>query len=155
MKKSFTMLLVGVFVLAGTAMAQKSGASGTKSAASLQATLEQREKEGWESFKNKDGKAYAALCAEEYTGVYEDGAGEHDLNSALESMNQITINSYQLGDLQVTALGPNAAMVRYTAEANVTLGDGPAQDSKMAVTDIWVKRGGQWKSVRYQETNIK
>ena len=65
MKKSFTMLLVGVFVLVGTAMAQKSGASGTKSAASLQATLEQREKEGWESFKNKDGKAYAALCAEE------------------------------------------------------------------------------------------
>src|SRR5207302_6885196 len=35
------------------------------------------------------------------------------------------------------------------------LGEGSGQDSKLAVGDIWVKRGQHWQSLRYQETEKK
>jgi hypothetical protein len=51
-------------------------------------------------------------------------------------------------------LGWEAVLLRYTASANYNIGT-QAFSGKLAVSDIWVKRGGQWKSLRYQETEMK
>ena len=153
MRKVISVLLAAMCTLATTAWAQAPAAG--KSSASLAATLEQRVRQGWETFKNKDRTAYAALCADGFTAVFADNAGEHDLNSALEAMAQITVNSYTLSGFQVTSLGANAALVRYQAAANVAMGSGPAEDAKLAVTEVWVKRGGQWKGLRYHESTLK
>jgi len=135
--------------------ASKSEAKPAKAqGAGLQATLEKLEKQGWEAFKNKDAKAYSALCAPEYTAIFADGKPPHDLNSALDAMKQITMNSYNLSDLKATALGPKTALVTYTATTNLT-SEGKTQDYQLAVTDVLVKHGGQWKSLRYHESEIK
>jgi hypothetical protein len=132
------------------------GQSGTASASSnLQAVLEQREKAVWETFKNKDKQAFGDLITEDYTGVFADEQGEHDRQSALASMGQITIRHYSLSDFKLTPIGYQAALLRYTALATFSLRDGSGQDSKLAVGDVWVKRGGRWLSLRYQETEMK
>ena len=120
----------------------------------LQSTLEQRETQGWESFKNKDRNGFAAIVAGDYTAVLADGNGERDLQGTLDSMKEITINSYRLSEFKLTSLSSNAALLRYQASANYTIGTQPIS-GKLAVSDIWVKRGSQWKSVRYQETEMK
>jgi len=155
MIKSAGVLLITICALTSTAMAQKPGADAAQSRASLQATLEQREKEGWETFKNKDAKGYAATCAPEYTGVFADGAGEHNLQSAIDSMKEITLHSYSLSGFKLTPLGPNAALMTYSAVANEAMGNAAPQDIKLAVSNVWVKRGGEWKSLRYHETEVK
>jgi hypothetical protein len=33
--------------------------------------------------------------------------------------------------------------------------DGQKMDVTLAVTEVWVKRGGDWKSLRYHESAIK
>ena len=135
---------------------RNAGHENTASApSSLQSVLEQREKAVWETFKNKDRKAFADLIADDYTGVFADGQGEHEGQRALGAMNQINIRRYSLGDFKLSPLGENAALLRYTASANFALSNGSGQDAKLAVGDIWVKRGAHWQSLRYQETEMK
>ncbi|MFB3923719.1 MAG: nuclear transport factor 2 family protein [Terriglobia bacterium] len=139
-------------VLLGQAPGKKSSASQGSNLFSL---LVEREKAGWEAFKNKDRKAFSAIAADDYTAVLADGKGEQNLQSTLNSMNAISINRYTLSDFKLTPLGPNAALLRYNASANYGIAGGQAVDGKLAVGDLWVKRGGQWKSLRYQETEVK
>ena len=123
--------------------------------AKLQSILEQREKAGWQAFKDKNKSAFADVTVDEYTTVLADGQGEHDRQATLDAMSQITIHRYSLTDFKLTPLGANAALLRYNASTNYSLGDGQGEDHKLAVGDIWVKRGKQWKSIRYQETEAK
>lgn len=139
------------------AQAQSAAASAGKAGSrdsGLQATLERREKQGWEAFKNKDRNGFTAIATDDYTAVIADGNGERDLKGTLDSTKEITINSYTLGDFRLTMIGSNAALLRYTAAASYTIGTQPIS-GKLAVSDIWVKRGTQWKSLRYQETEMK
>jgi hypothetical protein len=116
----------------------------------LQPIIEQREKALWESFKNKDKEAFADLLADEYTGVFVDGQGEHDKQSAVDSLNQVTINRYSLSDFKLSPLGADTVLLRYNASGKFS--GVQEQDVKLAVGNIWVKRGGQWQSLRYQVT---
>ena len=143
---------VAVFAQAQNAAvsAGKAGSSGS----GLQARLERREKQGWEAFKNKDRNGFTAIATDDYTAVIADGNGERDLKGTLDSMKEITINSYTLSDFKLTMMDPNAALLRYKASASYTIGTQPIS-GKLAVSDIWVKRGTQWKSLRYQETEMK
>ena len=143
---------VGV-VVAQAQSAMSAGKAGSRDSA-LQAMLERGEKQGWEAFKNKDRNAFSAIATDDYTAVIADGNGERDLKGTLDSMKEITISSYTLSDFRLTLIGANAALLRYKATASYTIGT-QAISGKLAVSDIWVKRGSQWKSLRYQETEMK
>jgi len=70
-------------------------------------------------------------------------------------MSQITIRRYSLRDFKLSPLGADATLLHCTASATFALGEGSGQDSKLAVGDIWLKRGQHWQSLRYQETEKK
>lgn len=150
--------LLAVWCAAVTVVAQTQSASSASKADSgksgLQIALEQHEKQGWEAFKNKDTKAFLAIVTDDYTAVIADGNGERDLTGTLDSMKEITINSYTLSDFKLTSIDSNAALLRYQASANYTIGNQEVS-GKLAVSDIWVKRGEEWKSLRYHETEMK
>ena len=149
----FAVWCATVAVVAQAQSAAPAGKAGSRDSA-LQAMLERREKQGWEAFKNKDRDGFSAIATDDYTAVIADGNGERDLNGTLDSMKEITINSYTLSDFKLTSMGANAALLRYKASASYTIGTQPIS-GKLAVSDIWVKRGSQWKSLRYQETEMK
>ena len=147
MKRLIAAFLVLLF--AGIAAAQ----TPSSKTPDLNGTLQKLETQGWELFKNKD-KKWGSLCVPEYTGVFSDGS-VNNLSQALQAMTSFTINHYALSDMKVVPLGPNAAVVNYKANVNITGNDGKPQDEKLAVTSVWVKRGGQWKNIRYHESPTK
>ena len=149
----FAVWCATVAVVAQAQSAAPAGKAGSRDSA-LQAMLERHEKQGWEAFKNKDRDGFSAIATDDYTAVIADGNGERDLKGTLDSMKEITINSYTLSDFKLTSMGANAALLRYKASASYTIGTQPIS-GKLAVSDIWVKRGSQWKSLRYQETEMK
>ena len=54
----------------------------------------------------------------------------------------------------VIPAGPDAALVIY----EVTMQFPPksvVRYSRVYISEFWVKRGGQWKEVHYQETHVK
>jgi hypothetical protein len=103
---------------------------------------------------NKDRNGLSAIATDDYTAVIADENGERDLKGTLDSMKEITIKSCTLSDFKLTSMGTHAAPLRYKASASYTIGTQPIS-GRLAVSDIWVKCGSQWKSLRYQETEMK
>jgi Domain of unknown function (DUF4440) len=136
----------------------KSGeARATGSAAAdsgLKDLFEAKIKVEWEALKNKDKKAYAELLADDYQGVEVDGRGERNKIQAVNEVAETNVYNYTLFGFKFIPAGPDAALVIY----EVTMQFPPKAQvrySRVYISELWVKRGGQWKEVHYQETHVK
>ena len=131
---------------------QEAGKASADSA--LQSMFEANVKTEWDALKNKDKKAYAELLAEDYQGVEVDGSGER---TKIQSLNELPVENvydYNLWGFKMIPLGPDAAFVIY----EITMQFPPksaVRYSRVYISELWVKRAGQWKEVHYQETHVK
>jgi Domain of unknown function (DUF4440) len=134
-----------------------SGSTGEKSGAgdsALKEIFQSKIKVEWEAIKNKDKKAYGELLADDYQGVEVDGRGERNRIQAINELAQTNVYNYTLWGFKLTPLGTDAAFVIY----EVTMQFPPKAQirySRVYITELWVKRGGQWKELHYQETHVK
>jgi len=120
----------------------------------LKDIFEAKVKAEWEALKNKDKKAYAELLADDYQGVEVDGQGERTKIQALNEMANGNVYNYTLWGYKLIPLGSDAAFVIY----EVTMQFPPksvVRYSRVYITELWVKRAGQWKELHYQETHVK
>jgi uncharacterized protein (TIGR02246 family) len=108
----------------------------------------------WEALKNKDKKAYAELLAEDYQGVEVDGQGERTKIQALNELVAGNIFNYTLWGFKVIPLNPDAALVIYESTIQFPP-KAQVRFSRVYISELWVKRAGQWKEVHYQETHVK
>ena len=153
--------IAGLMALALTqepAMPPRTGANGQSASVSaepgLKEMFEAKVKAEWEALKNKDRKAYAEFLADDYQGVEVDGMGERNKIQALNGLAEENVFNYTLWGFKLMPLGPDAAMVIYEA----TIQFPPRAQirfSRVYITEIWVKRDGQWKELHYQETRVK
>jgi Domain of unknown function (DUF4440) len=135
-----------------TAVAGKPHSAGAES--DLKNTFELKVKAEWEALKKRDNKAYGELLADDYEGVEVDGQGERTKIQALNELERGNVYNYALFGLKVLPLGPDAAFVIY----EVTMEFPPKAQvrySRVYITELWIKRGGQWKELHYQETHVK
>lgn len=115
---------------------------------------ESKIKAEWEAIKNKDKRAYGELLADDYQGVEVDGRGERNKVQALSELAENNAFTYTLWGLKLIPLDPDAAFVIY----EVTMQFPPKAQvrySRVYITELWMKRAGQWKEVHYQETHVK
>jgi hypothetical protein len=108
----------------------------------------------WEALKNKDKKAYGELLADDYQGVEVDGKGERTKIQATAELADTNVFTYTLFGLKVISLGPDAAFVIYESTMQFPP-KSAVHYSRVYITELWVKRAGQWKEVHYQETHVK
>jgi hypothetical protein len=108
----------------------------------------------WDALKNKDRKAYEALLADDYQGVEIDNRGERNKIQAVNEMAETNVFDYTMFGYKLIPLGADAAFVIY----EVTMQFPPksaVRFSRVYITELWVKRGGEWKELHYQETHVK
>ncbi len=120
----------------------------------LKDMFEAKVKAEWEALKSKDKKAYAELLADDYEGVEVDGKGER---TKLQSVNELTdenVYNYTLWGFKVIPLNPNAALVIYESTMQFPP-KAQIRYSRVYISELWMKRDGQWKEVHYQETRVK
>jgi len=120
----------------------------------LKDMFESKIKAEWDAPKNKDRTAYGALLADDYEGVEVDGQGERTKTQAINELVNGNVYNYTLWGFKLIPLGPDAAFVIY----EVTLQFPPrsvVRYSRVYITELWVKRGGEWKELHYQETHVK
>ena len=155
-------LLACVAFLAAVAAAQQPStpgqpAEGKQAGAGdspLKTLFESRIKQEWEALKNRDKKAYGDLLADDYEGVEVDGRGERNKLQSINEMAELNVSNYTLWGLKVTPLNPDAVFVVY----EVTMQFPPRSQvrySRVYIGELWVKRGGEWKELHYQETHVK
>jgi hypothetical protein len=108
----------------------------------------------WEAIKKKDRKAYADLLADDYQGVEIDGKGERNKVHAVDELLESNIFSYSLWGFKMIPAGPDAVMLIY--EVNMLFPPkSEVRFSRVYISELWLKRAGQWKEVHYQETHVK
>ena len=129
--------------------------SGSVSADSaLKEMFEAKIKAEWEAIKNKDKKTYGELLADDYQGVEVDTQGERTKIQALNELQNGNVFNYTMWGFKFIPLCSDAAFVIY----EVTLQFPPrsvVHFSRVYITELWVKRDGQWKELHYQETHVK
>jgi len=108
----------------------------------------------WDAFKGKNKSAYASLLADEFVGVEDDGEGTRDKLHAMNEVETSNVHGYTLSFFKVVPLYPSAALVTY----EITLEFPPKtaiRYKRMYVSELWIKRDGDWKLRHYQETRVR
>jgi hypothetical protein len=108
----------------------------------------------WEALKNKDKKTYADLLADDYQGVEVDGQGERTKLQAVNELADGNVFNYTIWGLKLIPLGPDAAFVLYESTMQFPP-KSQVRYSRVYVSELWVKRNGEWKELHYQETHVK
>jgi hypothetical protein len=120
----------------------------------LREMWEPKIKAEWEAIKNKDKKAYGELLADDYQGVEVDGRGERAKTQALNELATTNVFTYTLWGLKAISLGSDAAFVIYESTMQFPP-KAQVRYSRVYISELWMKRAGEWKEVHYQETHVK
>jgi Domain of unknown function (DUF4440) len=128
--------------------------SGNPADDALRNIFESKIKAEWEAIKNKDKKAYGDLLADDYQGVEVDGKGERNKLQAVAELSDQNVSSYTLWGMKLIPLGSDSAFVVYESTIQFPP-KSVVRFSRVYVGELWVKRGGQWKELHYQETHVK
>lgn len=126
----------------------------TEMSPQLKAMFEAKIKAEWGAIKNKDKKAYGDLLADDFQGVEVDGKGERTKIQAINELSEANIDKFTLWGFKEISLAPEAAFVIY----EVTMQFPPksvVRYSRVYISELWVKRSGEWKELHYQETHVK
>jgi len=121
---------------------------------SLKEMFESKVRVEWEALKNKDKNGYAELLADDYQGVEADGKGERNKLQALNELAETNVFNYTLWGFKVIPLGSDVTFVVY----EITMQFPPKSQvrySRVYISELWARRGGQWKELHYQETHVK
>lgn len=127
---------------------------GTGGQSKLEDLFQAKIKAEWEAIRTKDKKAYGDLLADDYEGVEVDGNGERTKIQAINELAEGNVTNYTLWGFKLIPLGPDAAFVIY----EVTMQFSPksaVRYSRVYITELWVKRAGEWKELHCQETHVK
>jgi uncharacterized protein DUF4440 len=128
--------------------------SGTAADEKLNEIFQSKIKAEWEALKKKDQKAYGELLADDYEGVEIDGRGERTRMQAINEIADGNISDYTLWGFKLIPLCADTALVVY--ESTIRFPPKSAvRFSRVYITEIWIKRQGEWKELHYQETHVK
>ena len=128
--------------------------SNTAAPADLSELLQANIRGMWAAFRDKKEQAYAEQVWDDYQAVEEDGNGERNKLRVLREVGESVVNDYNLQAFQVDSLGPDAALVTYENVIQFPRG-AASRFEKIFISEIWLKRHGQWKAWRYQATRVK
>lgn len=116
--------------------------------------LEAKVRAAWTAFKDKDPDAYAKFLADDFQAVESDGEGERTRLHVLGEVRHSMFSTYLLQFFQVQPLGPDYAFVTY--ESSMQFPKGSAlRFRRVFIGELWARRDGQWKMMRYQETLVR
>ena len=130
------------------AQGKSAAAKGKRVAAPNQATIEK----AWADFEKKDAAAVGSILADDAIEIWADGKGPHDKKSTLDGMKSMNMEKYALSDFKFMPVGEKVQLADYRANVKFK---GAAQEYKLLVSEVWQKRGAEWKLVHYQETEVK
>jgi hypothetical protein len=145
----FFVTFTSVFILAAglTAMAESADE------AAIKEQLIKLEKQSWEAWKNRDAKFFQEFLSDDHVEVGFGGLTNKAAVVAVVGSPVCTVKSYELDHFELKLLDKNTALLTYW-EAQDTVCHNPVP-SPCWVSSLYMKRGGRWLNVFYQQTHIQ
>ena len=155
----FRLVAVACLFLPLNALAQEKAqekASQNKPAVLLKAdtaAAEARSRKLWEDFRTRNKAALSATLAEGFQGL-EEGGDFFDAKGYLSGLDGFELKSYVLSDYTVMPLGTGAVLINYHANYEGAAA-GATTHGNAGFSEVWVRRGSNWKLQYLQETYVK
>jgi len=144
--------LVDLAACAAIALCVAMAAHGTREA-DPRAKIQERIALEWDAIGRKDRAAYAAVLADDYTGIEVDGEGSRDKAAALRRLESPVPTDVKLIPIKVEPMGPTVAMATYELFLSFPAGSA-VRHLRVLVTEVW-RKDKEWQLVRYQETRVR
>jgi len=123
--------------------------------AKLRDQLMKLEKDAWEMSRKKDVAALREFLAGDAVLIFNDGA-RFNKAEFLKITPDFTIESYAIeGKEDIVALTPDAATLLYRIRYTSAIKDAKPREVAVLSSSTYVRRGGKWLCVLYQETPVK
>lgn len=116
--------------------------------------FQQKIRAEWDAIQKKDKKAYGDLLADDYEGVEVDGRGERNKIQAINELVDTNVSNYILYGFSLLPAGPDGDLVIYESTMQFPP-KSVVRFSRIYISELWLKRNGEWKIVHYQETHVK
>jgi hypothetical protein len=116
--------------------------------------LSSAEKQLYEAWKNNDMGPFKQNLTDDVVVV--DGGGIIQGKDKLVEMMTKTpcdVKSYSLGDIKVSWIDKNTALLAYKAESEANCG-GQKDPSPVYASSLWVKKNGKWQTAFHQASAV-
>jgi hypothetical protein len=119
--------------------------------ASVQATIENLERQSWVAWQQHDGAFYRGFLSDDHVEIHRTGAANKAQIVPFVASGACTVSSFSLGDMSFTQFSADSAVLTYRAEQDTTCGASRAP-SPVWVTSGYVLRDGRWQNSIYVQT---
>ena len=104
------------------------------------------------AFEAHDAKAIRSLMAPDHLAITP-YAGKQNVKEQLRTLADLDYKEYSAGPMSINVVNSTSAVVTYKLKLK---GDykGKPMPAHNLVASVWVKDGGQWKELHYQETPV-
>jgi hypothetical protein len=117
----------------------------------LKTALVDLERQSWEAWKNHDAKFFEGFLSDDHVDVGSGGTTSKKDVVAGVAGPVCAVKSYAVDHFELAVLGKGTALLTYHAAQDTTCG-GAAVPSPVWVSSLYMKRGGRWLNVVYQQT---
>jgi ketosteroid isomerase-like protein len=105
-----------------------------------------------DAFKTGNAETIKSLTTEDHLTVTTWG-GTQTREAALKTLPELKLTEYVAGEMKITLLGTDAALVTYPLSMKGTF-QGKDVPAKNFASAVWVRKGGKWLEAYYQETPL-
>jgi hypothetical protein len=124
----------------------------TEKSKDLSEKITKVDKEGWEAWKNKNGKWFEENTTKNFISISSDGVSNRE-QVIKSTVTDCDIKSYILHNIEFTELTGESVLLTYTVEQDGTCG-GAKLNSKIRAAANYIKQNDKWLEAFYMETKI-
>jgi hypothetical protein len=154
MRNKLPLVIVALFAATTLAIAQTDATSKPKGkdagAGHSDQILIDNSRATWQAYKSRNIAAMKALTGEDYAAYTQ--AGPSNLKQDIDTIEKLTIESFTIDEPKVTWATKDVAILRYKCDLKGSFDGKPFKP--VYATEVWVKRGGKWRILSYQETPV-
>ncbi|BBK33241.1 uncharacterized protein DUF4440 [Stella humosa] len=108
----------------------------------------------WGYVRDRDQAAMRAFVADDVLLIFGDGS-RYDKEQYVASLADQTLSDLRIWNSRVIPITPDVATLTYRVRYTSAVKQAKPEIVRAEVTSTYVRRGGQWMSVIYQETPFK
>lgn len=125
----------------------------TTGGGALAAELTAKEKQLWDTLKNRDHDAFANMMSSD--SIYVSSDGVFGKAATVNGVKPFAPTEVNFSDWKTVMLDEDAAVVTYTLNVKGTSDGHPLPPGGQRASTAWVKRGAEWVAVYHQDCPIE
>ena len=122
-----------------------------KADSALEAELTVMEKQSWDAWQKRDGAFFSNFLSDDHVEVGDQGIAGKKAVVGVVGSPVCVVKSYDVDSFSLTVIDADTALLNYHARQD-TLCNGQPVPSPAWVSSLYVRRGGRWLNVLYQQT---